>query len=366
MILRAKRSDETITTMRKWFNSFFTVFLLRFTNNLLPMTRQITAAITAVGGYVPPDTLTNFDLEKMVDTNDEWIRTRTGISERRILKEAGKATSDLAVPAVLELCNKRGIKPKEIDCLIVATVTPDMVFPATANIVCDKIGAINAWGFDLGAACSGFLFALTTGATYIESGRYKKVVVVGADKMSAIIDYTDRNTCILFGDGAGAVLLEPNTNGFGILDSILRTDGSGRPFLHMKAGGSLKPASIESVTAKEHFAYQEGQSVFKFAVKGMADVSAELMEKNNLKADDVAWLVPHQANLRIIDATANRMGLPKEKVMINIQRYGNTTAGTIPLCLWEWEPQLKKGDNLVLAAFGGGFTWGATWLKWGN
>jgi 3-oxoacyl-[acyl-carrier-protein] synthase III len=325
---------------------------------------KITAAITAVGGYVPEDKLTNFDLEKLVDTNDEWIRTRTGIEERRILKGEGLGTSDLAAPAVLELCKKRGIDPLEIDCLIVATVTPDMVFPATANIVCDKIGAKNAWGFDLSAACSGFLFALTTGASYIESGRYKKVVVVGADKMSAIIDYSDRATCIIFGDGAGAVLLEPSTDGYGVLDSILKSDGSGKEFLHMKAGGSVKPATMETVVAKEHYAYQEGQTVFKFAVKGMADVSAELMERNNLGADDVAWLVPHQANLRIIDATANRMGLSKEKVMINIQKYGNTTAGTLPLCLWDWENQLKKGDNIVLAAFGGGFTWGATWLKW--
>ncbi|MBY0476120.1 MAG: ketoacyl-ACP synthase III [Chitinophagaceae bacterium] len=328
------------------------------------MNQKITAAITAVAGWVPEDKLTNFDLEKMVDTNDEWIRTRTGITERRILKGEGLATSDMIAPAVLDLCKKRGIDPTEIDCLIVATVTPDMVFPATANIVCDKIGAVNAWGYDMSAACSGFLFSLTTGAAYIESGRYKKVVVVGADKMSAIVDYTDRNTCVIFGDGAAAVLLEPNTEGNGVLDSILRTDGAGRNFLHMKAGGSLKPASMETVANKEHFAYQEGQQVFKFAVKGMADVSAELLEKNNLTGDDIAWLVPHQANLRIIDATANRMGLAKEKVMINIQKYGNTTAATIPLCLWEWESQLKKGDNIVLAAFGGGFTWGATWIKW--
>ncbi len=328
------------------------------------MIQKITAAITAVAGWVPEDKLTNFDLEKMVDTNDEWIRTRTGISERRILKGEGLATSDMVAPAVLDLCKKRGINPAEIDCLIVGTVTPDMVFPSTANIVCDKIGAVNAWGFDLSAACSGFLFALTTGAAYIESGRYKKVVVVGADKMSAIVDYTDRNTCVIFGDGAAAVLLELNEEGYGVLDSILRTDGAGKNFLHMKAGGSLKPASMETVANKEHFAYQEGQQVFKFAVKGMADVSAELLERNNLTGDDIAWLVPHQANLRIIDATANRMGLPKEKVMINIEKYGNTTAATIPLCLWEWENQLHKGDNIVLAAFGGGFTWGATWIKW--
>ncbi|QNA45396.1 beta-ketoacyl-ACP synthase III [Lacibacter sediminis] len=328
------------------------------------MSKKITAAITAVAGWVPEDRLTNFDLEKMVDTNDEWIRTRTGISERRILKGEGLATSDMIVPAVLDLCKKRGIEPSEIDCMIVGTVTPDMVFPSTANVVCDKIGAVNAWGFDLSAACSGFLFSLTTGATYIESGRYKKVVVVGADKMSAIIDYTDRNTCVIFGDGAACVLLEPNEEGYGVQDSILKSDGAGRNFLNMKAGGSLRPASMETVANREHFAYQEGQTVFKFAVKGMADVSAELLERNNLTGDDIAWLVPHQANLRIIDATANRMGLPKEKVMINIEKFGNTTAGTIPLCLWEWENQLKKGDNVVLAAFGGGFTWGATWIKW--
>jgi 3-oxoacyl-[acyl-carrier-protein] synthase-3 len=270
----------------------------------------------------------------------------------------------MAAPAVKQLCEKRGIDPNEIDCLIVATVTPDMVFPATANIVCDKIGAKNAFGFDLSAACSGFLFALSQGAALIESGRYKKVVVCGADKMSAIVDYTDRTTCILFGDAAAAVLLEPDTDGYGIQDSILRADGSGANFLRMKAGGSKYPASIETVMAKEHFAYQEGQTVFKFAVKGMADVSAELMEKNNLSANDIAWLVPHQANLRIIDATANRMGLSRDKVMINIQKYGNTTAATIPLCLWEWEKQLHKGDNIILAAFGGGFTWGASWVKW--
>lgn len=326
---------------------------------------KITASITAVGGYVPEDKLTNFDLEKMVDTNDEWIRTRTGIEERRILKELGKGSSDMAVPAVLEILKKKNLSPLDIDCVICATVTPDMVFPATANIICDKIGATNAWGYDMSAACSGFLYALTTGAMYIESGRFKKVIVVGVDKMSAIIDYTDRATCIIFGDGAGAVLLEPATDGTGVLDSILRSDGSGRHYLHMKAGGSVKPATVETVMAKEHFAYQEGQAVFKFAVKGMADVSAELLERNGLTGDDISWLVPHQANLRIIDATANRMGLPKEKVMINIQKYGNTTAATLPLCLWDWEKQLKKGDNIVLAAFGGGFTWGATWVKWG-
>ena len=328
------------------------------------ITKKITAAITAVGGFVPEDKLTNADLEKMVDTNDEWIKTRTGIEERRILKGEGKATSDLGAPAVLELCKKRGMDPTEIECLICCTVTGDMQFPATANIICHKIGAKNAFSFDLGAACSGFLFGVTTGAMFIESGRYKKVVVVGADKMSAITDYSDRTTCILFGDAGGAILLEPNHDGYGVLDSILRTDGFGKDYLYLKAGGSLKPASIETVTAREHYLYQDGQPVFKFAVKGMADVSAELLERNNLTGDDIAWLVPHQANKRIIDATANRMGLSQDKVMLNIQRYGNTTSATIPLCLWEWKQQLNKGDLIVLAAFGGGFTWGATLVKW--
>jgi 3-oxoacyl-[acyl-carrier-protein] synthase-3 len=328
------------------------------------MSQKLNAAITAVGGFVPEHRLTNKDLEQMVSTTDEWIRTRTGIEERRILTGEGKGTSDLIVPAVLELCAKRGIDPLEIDCLIVATVTPDMFFPATANLVCERIGAKNAWGFDLAAACSGFLYALTTGAALIESGRYKKVVVMGADKMSSIVDYTDRSTCIIFGDGAAGVLLEPNTDGLGLQDSILKSDGAGARHLHMKAGGSLKPSSIATVAAKEHYIYQEGQSVFKFAVTGMADVSAELLEKNNLTGDDIAWLVPHQANKRIIDATADRMGISSEKVMLNIQRYGNTTAATIPLCLWDYEKQLKKGDNLVFAAFGGGFTWGASWIKW--
>lgn len=330
------------------------------------MKQKISAAITAVGGYVPEDKLTNADLEKIVDTNDEWIRTRTGIEERRILRGEGKATSDLAVPVLEQICKKRGIDPLEIDCLIIATVTPDMSFPATANLVCDRVGAKNAWGFDVSAACSGFMYALTTGAALIESGRYTKVVVIGADKMSAIVDYSDRTTCIIFGDGAGGVLLEPNTNGYGVLDSILRSDGSGCKHLHMKAGGSLKPASYETVAAKEHYIYQEGQPVFKFAVKGMADVSAELLERNDLTGNDIAWLVPHQANKRIIDATADRMGLSYDKVMLNIQRYGNTTAGTIPLCLWDWESRLKKDDLIVLAAFGGGFTWGATLVRWGS
>jgi len=325
---------------------------------------KITAAITAVGGYVPEFVLSNGDLEKMVDTNDEWITTRTGVKERRILKGAGKGTSDLAAPAVLELCKKRGIDPSEIELIICATTTPDYVFPATANIISEKIGAKNAFGFDISAACSGFLFSLVTGSKFIESGQYKKVVVVGADKMSAIVDYTDRTTCVLFGDGAGAVLLEPNYDGFGIMDSILKSDGSGVKHLHQKSGGSVSPPSHKTVDAKEHFVFQDGQPVFKAAVVNMAQVSAEIMERNNLKSEDIAWLVPHQANKRIIDATANRMGVDDSKVMLNIQKYGNTTSGTIPLCLWDFEKKLKKGDNLVLAAFGGGFTWGSIWVKW--
>jgi 3-oxoacyl-(acyl-carrier-protein) synthase III len=325
---------------------------------------KIHAAITAVHGYVPDYVLTNQELETMVDTNDEWITTRTGIKERRILKGEGKATSDMAVPAVLGLLEKRGIGAEEIDLIIFCTVTPDMPFPATANILADKIGAVNAWGYDLMAACSGFIYGLATGAQFIESGKHKKVLVVGGDKMSSIINYKDRTTCIIFGDGCGAALLEPNDEGFGIIDSILKSDGSGCPYLNIKAGGSLHPASHETVDAGWHYAYQEGRAVFKFAVTNMADVAAEIMERNQLTADDVAWLVPHQANKRIIDATAERMGVGEEKVMINIQRFGNTTAGTIPLCLWEWEDRLKKGDNLILAAFGGGFTWGSVYLKW--
>ncbi len=328
------------------------------------MQQKITAAITAVGGYVPEFRLTNKLLETMVDTDDEWIKSRTGVEERRILKGEGKGTSDMGAPAVLDLCAKRGIDPMEIDLLICCTVTADMLFPATANLICEKIGAKNAFGFDLGAACSGFLFGLTTGASFIESGRYKKVVVVGADKMSAIVDYSDRTTCILFGDGAGAVLLEANTEGFGVLDSLLKSDGSGVKYLHMKGGGSVRPASIETIASKEHYIYQEGQSVFKFAVVRMADAAFELMQRNNLTGNDIAWLVPHQANKRIIDATANRMGLSPDKVMLNIHKYGNTTSATIPLCLWEWQNKLKRGDTLVLAAFGGGFTWGATLVKW--
>ena len=325
--------------------------------------KKITAAITAVHGAVPPNKLTNADLEKMVDTNDEWIVSRTGIKERRII-EKGKALSDLGVEVVEGICKKRGISPLDIDMIIVGTVTADHRFPSTSNIICDKVGATNAWGFDLSAACSGFLYTLTTGQQFIENGTAKKVIVIGGDIMSSILDYTDRATCIIFGDGAGGVLLEPNEEGYGIQDSILKADGSGSKYLIQQAGGSLEPITKENVGTPAMYVHQEGQSVFKFAVTNMADVSAEIMEKNNLTADDIDWLVPHQANLRIIDATARRMGLPKEKVMINIQKYGNTTSGTIPLCLWEWENQLKKGDNVILAAFGGGFTWGAIYIKW--
>ncbi len=326
---------------------------------------KIRAKISGTQGYVPPYVLTNKELEPMDDTSDEWILTRTGIRERHILKGEGLASSDMAAEAVRGLLEKTGTRPEEVDLLICATVTPDMVFPATANIICDKAGIKNAFSFDLNAACSGFIYALVTASRFLEVGAHKKVVVVGADKMSSIVDYTNRETCVLFGDASGAVLLEPTTEEVGIMDSILQADGSGRQHLHMKAGGSLKPSSHETIDAKEHFIYQEGQPVFKFAVTKMADISAEIMERNNLRAEDVSWLVPHQANMRIIDATARRMGLGNDKVMINIERYGNTTAATIPLCLWDWENQLKKGDNLILAAFGGGFTWGAVWVKWG-
>lgn len=326
--------------------------------------QKVRAAITAVYGYVPPYILTNAELEKMVETTDEWITSRTGIKERRILKGENQGTSVMAVEAAKGVLAKRGITADELDLVICATTTPDMQFPATANIVSDKIGAVNAFSYDLQAACSGFIYALTTASKFIESGTHKKVLVIGADKMSSIIDYTDRQTCVIFGDGAGAVLLEPNEDGYGIQDAILKSDGSGCTHLHQKAGGSARPASHETVDARQHYVYQEGQAVFKFAVTRMADVSVEIMERNNLTADDVAWLVPHQANLRIIQATADRMGVGMDKVMLNIQRYGNTTNGTIPLCLWEWESQLKKGDNIVLAAFGGGFTWGSVYLKW--
>ena len=325
---------------------------------------KIQAAITCVGGYVPEDILSNFDLAKIVDTNDEWITSRTGIKERRILKGEGLGTSDMAVKAVQQIFDKTGIDPMEIEMLICATTTPDFTFPATANVITDKLGMKNAFGYDINAACSGFLYSLTTAAQFIETGKFKKVIVVGGDKMSSILNFEDRATCIIFGDGCGAVLLEPNTEGFGIVDSILRSDGAGRVHLHQKAGGSVRPATIETVMAKEHFVYQEGQTVFKFAVKNMADVAYDIMQRNNLTNEDVTWLVPHQANKRIIDATRDRMGVSEDKVMINIQKFGNTTNGTLPLCLWEWESKLKKGDNLILAAFGGGFTWGSTYIKW--
>lgn len=325
---------------------------------------KIRAAITGVHGYVPDFVLSNAVLETMVDTNSEWIETRTGVKERRILKGNGLGNSDMAVEAIKGLLKKKNIKPEEIDMIIVGTVTPDHIFPSTSNIICDKIGAKNAWGYDISAACSGFLFSLITGSQFIETGRYKKVIVVGSDKMSAIVDYTDRSTCVIFGDGAGAVLLEPDTTGYGIQDSILKVDGAGKKYLFQQGGGSVQPPTMRSVANKDHFIYQEGQSVFKFAVKGMADVSEEIMKRNNLKGEDIAWLVPHQANKRIIDATANRMGVGTDKVMLNIQRYGNTTSGTIPLCLWDYEKQMKKGDNIILAAFGGGFTWGSIYIKW--
>ena len=326
--------------------------------------KKITAAITGINAYVPDYILTNKELEKIVDTNDEWITSRTGIKERRILKGEGKGASILGINAVNGLLNKTNIKAVDVDLIICATATPDMLFPSTACIIANKVGASNAFAYDLMAACSGFLFALSTASKFIETGTYKKIIVVGADKMSSIVDYTDRATCIIFGDGAGAVMLEPSTEGNGIQDSILKSDGAGSEFLHMKAGGSALPASHETIEARKHFVFQEGQSVFKAAVTSMADVSEEIMKRTNLTSEDVAWLVPHQANQRIIDATARRMGVGNEKVMLNIERYGNTTNGTIPLCLWEWEDKLKKGDNLILAAFGGGFTWGSIYLKW--
>lgn len=322
------------------------------------------AAITGINAYLPDYVLTNAELEKMVDTNDEWVVSRTGIRERRILKDENLATSYLGEQAVRGLLEKTGTAPEEVELLICATVTPDMMFPDTANLIAYRTGLKNAFTFDLSAACSGFLFALTTGAKYIESGLYKKVIVVGADKMSSIVDYTDRATCILFGDAGGAVLLEPSKDGNGIMDAILHSDGSGAENLYQRAGGSLKPASHETVDAKEHFIYQNGRPVYKQAVAGMSGVVKEVMKKNGLSADDVSWVVPHQANLRIIESVASMADFPMEKVMVNIHKYGNTTAATIPLCLWEWENQLKKGDNLILTAFGGGYTWGAIWVKW--
>jgi 3-oxoacyl-[acyl-carrier-protein] synthase-3 len=325
---------------------------------------KIRAAITGVGGYVPDYILTNKELETIVDTTDEWITSRTGIKERRILKGENKGVSVMGIEAVKNMLAKTGTDPKEIDLIIFATVTPDLTFPATANIVASAIGATNAFSYDMAAACSGFIYALSTGASFIESGRYKKVIIIGGDKMSAILDYTDRTTCIIFGDGAGCVLLEPTTEDVGVVDSILKSDGSGETYLHMKAGGSRMPASHETVDKRLHYVYQEGSAVFKFAVTNMADVAAQVAERNHLTAENINWLVPHQANKRIIDATANRVGISEDKVMMNIEKYGNTTGGTIPLLLWDYEKKLKKGDNLILAAFGGGFTWGAVYVKW--
>jgi len=326
---------------------------------------KLRATITGVGAYVPEYILTNEELSKMVDTSDEWIMTRIGIKERHIIKEKGEGSSFVGAKAVQQLLEKTNTSPDEIDLLICATVTPDHQFPATANIISDKVGIKNAFSFDINAGCSGFLYALTTASKYVETGSYKKVIVVGAEKMSSIVDYQDRATCPIFGDGSGAVLLEPTTEDIGIVDLKLQSDGAGRVHLHQKAGGSVAPSSHETIDARQHFIYQEGQPVFKWAVSKMADVSVEMMERNNIKPDDLTWLVPHQANMRIIEATAKRMGIKKEQVMINIERYGNTTAATLPLCLWEWEDQLKKGDNLILATFGAGFTWGSMYIKWG-
>jgi 3-oxoacyl-[acyl-carrier-protein] synthase-3 len=325
---------------------------------------KIKAAITGVGGYVPDYILTNDELSTMVDTTDEWIMQRIGIKERRILKEPGKATSDMGARAVQDLLTRTRTSPEEIDVLITATVTPDMLFPTASNLIAHKVGLKNAWSFDMAAACSGFLFGLETATNFIESGKYKKVIIVGADKMSAIVDYSDRTTCPLFGDAAACVMVEASQDENGVIDQMLHTDGSGGPYLHMKAGGSLRPASHDTVDNKEHFVFQEGQTVFKFAVSRMADISVDMMTKHEIPPEDLAWLVPHQANMRIIEAVARRMGISRDQVMINIQRYGNTTAATIPLCLWEWEDKLKKGDKIILSAFGGGFTWGAIYLKW--
>jgi 3-oxoacyl-[acyl-carrier-protein] synthase-3 len=325
---------------------------------------KIRAAITAVGGYVPDYVLTNKELETMVETTDEWITSRTGIKERRILKGENQGVSVMAIEAVKRMLAKSKTDPKEIDLIIFATITADMTFPASANIVASAIGATNAFSYDLGAACSGFIYGLSTGAAFIQSGMYKKVIVIGGDKMSAILDYTDRTTCIIFGDGAGCVLLEPTTEDVGVMDTILRSDGAGETYLHQKAGGSRMPATHDTVDKRLHYVYQEGSAVYKFAVTNMADVAAQVAERNGLNANNITWLVPHQANKRIIDATASRVGISDEKVMMNIERYGNTTGGTIPLLLWDYEKKLKKGDNLIIAAFGGGFTWGAVYVKW--
>ncbi len=325
---------------------------------------KITAAITGVGGYVPEYILTNEELSRMVDTSDEWIMSHMGIKERHILKGEGKATSDMAVEAVLDLFKKTGCKPEEVDMLLWCGVTPDMPFPSTANIISDKLGVKNAFGYDINAGCSGFLYSLVTASKFVESGSHKKVIVVGADKMSSIVDYTDRTTCPIFGDGAAAVLLEPSTNGQGLMDAMMRVDGSGRKHLFQAAGGSQLPATLDTVIKRQHFVYQEGQPVFKAAVTNMSDTAVAMMEKHNLKGDDVAWFIPHQANMRIIDACARRMGVSKERVMINIEKYGNTTAATIPLCMWDYEKKLRKGDKLIIATFGAGFTWGAIYLTW--
>ena len=364
--LRRRMGDAAVRAAKAvHYESAGTIeFLLDKDKNFYFMERP-RAVITGVGAYYPDYILTNEELSRMVDTTDEWIMTRIGIKERRILRDADKGSAYLGARAVEDLFRKTGLKPEEVDLLICCTVTADMHFPANGNVISDMVGIKNAFSFDLNAGCSGFLYGLITATQYVESGRYKKVIVVGAEKMSAITDYTDRATCPIFGDAAAAVLLEPTTEDLGVIDHILRSDGMGRVHLHMKAGGSLKPPTIDTVLAREHYIYQEGQPVFKHAVSNMADVSVEVMNRNNLTSEDVAWLVPHQANLRIIKATGERMGLPKEKVMVNIHKYGNTTSATIPLCLYEWEDQLKKGDNLILAAFGAGFTWGAIYLKWG-
>ncbi|HCY43270.1 MAG TPA: 3-oxoacyl-ACP synthase [Prolixibacteraceae bacterium] len=325
---------------------------------------KIRAAITGIGAFLPEYRLTNEEISQLVETSDEWIMQRIGIKERRILKEEGMATSDMGVAAIKELLEKTGTKPEEIDLLICATITPDSPLPATANIINHKAGLVNAWSFDLTAACSGFVYALTTGAKFVESGQYKKVIVLGADMMSSITNYKDRATCPLFGDGAAAVLLEPTTEDLGVIDHINRVDGSGAQYLQIKSGGSLRPASYETIDNDEHFVYQEGQTVFKMAVSSMADVAVEMMERHQMTGADINWFVPHQANMRIIDAVGRRMGINKEQVMVNIQKYGNTTAATIPLCLYDYESQLKKGDSIILVAFGAGFTWGTVYLKW--
>ena len=329
------------------------------------MMEKINAVITGVGGYVPDYVLTNEELSRMVDTNDEWIMTRIGVKERRILNEEGLGTSYLARKAAKQLMQKTDSEPASIDCVIVATTTPDYHFPSTASILCDKLGLKNAYAFDLQAACSGFLYAMETAASMIQSGRHKKIIIVGADKMSSMVNYGDRATCPIFGDGAAACMVEATTEDYGIMDSILRTDGKGLPFLHMKAGGSVCPPSYFTIDNKMHYLYQEGRTVFKYAVSNMSDVTAQIAERNGVNKDNINWIVPHQANLRIIDAVASRLEVPLDKVMINIQRYGNTSAGTLPLCLWDYEKQLKKGDNIIFTAFGAGFTWGACYVKWG-